>query len=243
MNRQSHTAVQAVLFDLDDTLFDHQHSSQCGLAAIQKQYSCFQQRPLADLEKTHIQLLNGIHDKVLKGVFSLEEARTVRFRELFKHYGESATNDIIDSATTIYRSVYQTTRRPVPGVLPLLRSLHNIVKIAVVTNNLITEQQEKLAYCGLTSFIDLLVTSEEVKAAKPEPMIFQVALDRLQCYASEVVMVGDSWNADIVGANNLGIRAIWLNRQGIECPDPKLGVEIHGFEPLATIFALLLNPH
>ena len=243
MDRLHHTAIRAVLFDLDDTLFDQQYSSRCGLAAIQKQYPCFQQKTLAELEQIHTQLLNTWHDKVLQGVLSLAEARTIRFREFFERCGEPATNDLVDAATTIYRNVYQATRRPVPGVLPLLRSLHVRVKIAVVTNNMVSEQQEKLACCGLTPFIDILVTSEEVKVAKPEPAIFQAALDHLQCRATEVVMVGDSWSADIVGASNLGIRSVWLNRQNMACPDPILGVEIHSFEPLETTLALLLNEH
>ncbi len=235
------TATRAVLFDLDDTLFDHHYSSRCGLTALYQQYVCFQQKTLSELEQVHRQLLDTWHDKVLAGTLSLAEARTARFRQLFANYGEQISDALIDTATTAYRQVYQAARQPVPGVLPLLQALRSRVKIAVVTNNLLDEQQEKLAYCGLTSFVDVLVVSEEVGVAKPDPAIFQAALQRLHCAASEVVMVGDSWPADILGATNLGVRAIWLNRHGQPCPDSTLAKEIHAFEPLDTVIAQLLS--
>lgn len=87
----------------------------------------------------------------------------------------------------------------------------------------------------------VLVVSEAVGVAKPDPAIFQTALQRLHCAASEVVMVGDSWPADILGATNLGVRAIWLNRHGQPCPDSTLAKEIHAFEPLDTVIAQLLS--
>jgi FMN phosphatase YigB (HAD superfamily) len=58
-------SVKAVLFDLDDTLFDHQYSSRNGLAAVQQTYPCFQQKTLEELEHNHLQLLNHLHPKVL----------------------------------------------------------------------------------------------------------------------------------------------------------------------------------
>ncbi|CAN5696559.1 pyrimidine 5'-nucleotidase [soil metagenome] len=235
------TATRAVLFDLDDTLFDHQYSSQCGLATLRQRYTCFQQKSLSELQQTHLRFLDTWHDKVLQGVLSLDEARTARFRQLFEWYGERASDAMVDTATTVYRQIYQAARRPVPGVLPLLQQLRASVKIGVVTNNLLSEQQEKLAYCGLTPFVDLLIVSEEVGVAKPDPAIFQAALQRLEYTVSEVVMVGDSWRADILGATNLGIRAIWLNRHALPCPDPMLATEIHAFEPIETVITLLLH--
>ena len=53
------------------------------------------------------------------------------------------------------------------------------------------------------------------------------------------VMIGDSWKADILGAAQAGIRALWLNRTGITCPDPKLAVEFRSFEPLTEMLALI----
>ncbi len=58
--------VRAVLFDMDDTLFDHRHSSRSGLVAMQQRYPCFQQTPLDELERIHIALLEEVHLQVLR---------------------------------------------------------------------------------------------------------------------------------------------------------------------------------
>jgi len=105
----------------------------------------------------------------------------------------------------------------------------------------VLEQDEKLATFGLWPHVDVLVTSEECRTTKPDPAIFRVALERLGVAADEAAMVGDSWQNDIVGATQCGIRAIWLNRHGDTCPDPGLAAEVTDFEPIARTAALVLN--
>jgi putative hydrolase of the HAD superfamily len=142
----------------------------------------------------------------------------------------------------MFREKYQASRQIVPGTIALLEALRPHVKIGIVTNNILVEQQEKLRYLGLEAHIDALVVSEEVGIVKPEAGIFRVALERLQCSAEETVMIGDAWQNDIIGARAAGIRAIWLNRYGVPCPDPSLASEISAFEPLEAVFALLSLP-
>jgi putative hydrolase of the HAD superfamily len=113
--------------------------------------------------------------------------------------------------------------------------------VAVISNNLIEEQREKLKCCGLVSFVDCLVVSEEVGAVKPEPAIFEEALNRLQYGAEEAVMVGDSWKEDILGAHGVGMRAVWLNRYGRACPDQAIAPEINSFEPVGGVLDLILT--
>jgi FMN phosphatase YigB (HAD superfamily) len=110
-----------------------------------------------------------------------------------------------------------------------------------VSNNLLEEQRGKLRQCELDAYIDVLVVSEEAGLSKPDPRIFQIALERLACRPDEVVMVGDSWPADVIGARAAGIEAIWFNPDRAPSPEPEAGVvELYGLEPvdaaMATIF-------
>ena len=59
--------------------------------------------------------------------------------------------------------------------------------------------------------MDAVIVSSDVGVAKPEPAIFQLALDRLGYLAQDTVFVGLSWQADMVGAMNAGLHAIWFN--------------------------------
>ncbi len=81
---------------------------------------------------------------------------------------------------------------------------------------------------------DHVVTSEGVRAYKPRPRIFEVALDRLRAKAEEVVHVGDSLTADVEGASRLGMRTVWVNRMGLVrgTSDPRPDHEIADLTPL-----------
>jgi putative hydrolase of the HAD superfamily len=231
--------VKAVLFDMDDTLFDHRHSSRSGLCAVQQRYSCFQRASIDELEQAHLAILEEIHLQVLSGDISIQQARTIRMERLFRQFGGQDFCASATEAASLYREVYQASRQTVPGTIALLEALRPSVKIGIVSNNLLAEQQDKLRHLGLEGHIDALVVSEETGIAKPDARIFQVALERLQCRAEEAVMIGDAWQNDVVGARGAGMRAIWLNRFGLPCPDPSLAEEIRAFEPLEIVLAAI----
>jgi HAD superfamily hydrolase (TIGR01549 family) len=235
-------SLRAVLFDLDDTLFDHHTTSLAGVTALQGHYPALQQMTFDHLARLHSEILETLHSRMLQGEFSLDQARHERFRQLFAFCGEAINEEQMAEATHLYRQAYLATRRTVPGALPLLQQLHGRVRIAIVSNNVLTEQQDKLAQLGLAPYVDDLIVAAEVGVAKPEPAIFHEALRCCQCMAAEAVMVGDSWAADIVGAARLGIRSIWLNRHGAACPDPTMAAEIDALEPVDALLALIFAP-
>lgn len=243
MANSSSLPVKAVLFDLDDTLFDHLHSTRQGLLTICQAYPPLQQRALEELFSDYTRLLDEVHLQVLAGKLTIDEARRERFRRFFLLHHPETSNlpEMAAHAATLHRATYQASRQPVTGARELLEYLHGKVKIAIVTNNLQVEQVEKLRYLELDHLIDELVTSEKTGFIKPDPGIFHVALARLGCRAEEAVMIGDAWKSDIVGATQAGVRAIWLNRIGMACPDAEMAVEIRSFDPLGEITELILG--
>ena len=89
-----------------------------------------------------------------------------------------------------------------PGSIPVLAALRQnrkIANIAILTNHLRDIQVAKLESCGLTKWIDFMVTSEDVGHLKPAPEMFQAALDQASVSPTDAVMVGDSWEGDVVG--------------------------------------------
>lgn len=234
---------KAVFFDLDDTLFDHLYSTRQGLQTICQTYPCFQQHPVEVLFADYTRLLDEVHLLVLQGSLTKEESRIERFRRFFLLHSAEIENlpAAIEHAARLHRATYQASCQVVAGALPLLEYLHGKVKIAVVTNNIVATQVEKLRHLQLAHLIDELVVSEEVGFIKPDPRIFQVALQRIGCTAQDVVMIGDAWKADVLGATRAGMRAIWLNRTGMACPDPALAVEIASLEPFEEVLEAILG--
>jgi YjjG family noncanonical pyrimidine nucleotidase len=228
--------LKAVLFDLDDTLFDHLHSSRCGLEIVYAQQACFRSAPYKTFELQHHELLEKLHLEFLKGAMTLDEVRAERFRQLFALYGESPTIDHTWNTFQVYRKGYLESQRLVPGSLALLEYVQaQGLKIGIVTNNTVNEQTTKIRELDIEHLIDAMAISEEVGAAKPDPRIFEAALGRLDCKASEVVMIGDSWSTDVMGAAAVGIRCVWLNRHGLPCPDAALAIEVLALEPLEMV--------
>jgi len=213
--------VRGVLFDLDDTLFDHNFATIHALADLCVEEPAFTCWPVHELQARHSALLEEVHAQVLAGRMTIPAARHERFRRLLR----DATNaDVLDSRPThlaaFYRAAYEKAWQPVPGAVALLTALRAAgLRIGIVTNNVVAEQRDKLRRCGLDVLIDALVTSEETGSAKPDPAIFAVALEQLELTPQASVMVGDAWATDIIGAQNAGVRPVWFNWRGSASPD------------------------
>jgi YjjG family noncanonical pyrimidine nucleotidase len=229
-----------VLFDLDDTLFDHRRSARAALTELHRIHG--RGTDLDAFERHHTAALEVMHVEVLAGRVGLDEARRERFRRVFLAFDLLLAEVDVDAVASAYRSGYMAARRPLDGAADLLRALRPHARIGIVTNNLLEEQRDKLEYCGLAPFVDTLIASEDVGVAKPDRGIFDIALDRMGARAADAVMVGDSWANDIVGAANAGIRAIWFNPDRLPAPAaPSAVPEIHALTPPEDVLPLLVG--
>jgi len=233
--------MRAFLFDLDDTLFDHRHSTRVALDVVRERLAPLGTLSVEALEEQHAAVLEELHRRVLAGEMDVDAARLERFHRLVLMQGASVRPAEIEAAARAYRAAYVGARRAVAGAIQLLEALRPHGRTAVVSNNVATEQLEKAAVCGIDRHVDALVISEAVGVAKPDPAIFYIALERLGAQAVDAVMIGDSWGADIAGARAAGIRAVWFNPLRRPCPDPSLlSAEIHTWEPAAEVAQTLL---
>lgn len=234
---------RAVLFDLDDTLFDHEGCARDALHAVYGTHDCFAAMPFADVLRAHAEALEELHARVVAGELGIDEARVARFERIFRSAGRTVERTTCEAAARQYRSAYVGARRPVAGACALLAALKPRAAIAVVSNNLLAEQQEKMRVCRFDAYVDALVVSEEAGVAKPDPAIFRVALDRLGCRPEDAVMIGDSWAADITGAAAAGIPAIWFNPRRRPAPGHPAGVpQLPAFEPVEHALDAIFQP-
>ena len=107
--------------------------------------------------------------------------------------------------------IHRVSLEPYEDTIEVLTAVKTAgLRTGVVTNRWLYGMRvlEDLAYFGLDHLIDALVSSEEVGFRKPHPFIFQKALERLAVRPDEAVMIGDSYEADILGARAAGIDAI-----------------------------------
>ena len=95
-----------------------------------------------------------------------------------------------------------------------LTDLKKVYQLALVTNGAPDLQREKIQKTNLAQYFDEILISGEIGIGKPDCGIFMIALERLATSPSETVMIGDSLTRDILGAQHLGLKGIWLNRSG-----------------------------
>jgi HAD superfamily hydrolase (TIGR01549 family) len=158
--------------------------------------------------------------------------------------GVNADAALAAHTAAIYRDAYRGARRAVAGAAALLAAVKARARVGIVSNNLFSEQEEKLRFCALDAYVDALIVSEEVGISKPDPAIFSVALDRLHCRAADAVMVGDSWHADIAGARAAGIRAVWFNPGRLAPPQEEVDVpQLHAIEPVSEAMKVIFDAH
>ena len=99
-----------------------------------------------------------------------------------------------------------------PDAAEVVKYLAAKYPLTIVSNGFKEVQYYKFEHSGLSPYLTHTLISEEVGINKPQPGIFQIALERNGVTADEVVMVGDSYWSDIAGAKAAGIDQMWLRR-------------------------------
>jgi phosphoserine phosphatase len=234
-------AVKAILIDLDDTLVVEVASAEaaflatCALAqdgygidpkalcqtVRQKAQKLWRQSPSrAYCLSIGISSWEGLWARFLGDSPCLQALRawspTYRresWAQALAEYGINTPSFVERLAETFPRE--RRTRHIVyPDVRPVLQELGERYSLALITNGAPDLQREKLDGSGLAPYFDTIVVSGEVGIGKPDPQIFDLALDRLSTRSKDAVMVGNSLRSDIGGAQGAGIKGIWLNRSG-----------------------------
>ena len=214
---------KAVLFDWAYTLMDL--SADEELKAFQKMLATLDaqeiERPDFD---TCYELCNNIFEGMIE--ISRTSHREACFEQvlnfLLTHFSIDLGNKLTpdDLLEAYYRELY-SRRKLYADSLPILRMLQdNGLRLGIVSNttNPAFMKDIERDQSGLDPFFEFSIYSSEVPYRKPHPSIFQLALARLNLDPAEVLFVGDNLNADIVGAQSVGMPTAWLNRKGKTLP-------------------------
>lgn len=131
-----------------------------------------------------------------------------------KGYGD-VPEDIVREALDRLFAITQANWVLEDDTLPTLAKLEeNGYRMGLISNAGDDEDVQQLARrFGIDRFFDFILTSAACSYRKPHPRIFELALSNWYFLPTEAVMVGDNLDADIRGAQNVGLYAIWLSRR------------------------------
>lgn len=111
-----------------------------------------------------------------------------------------------------YIEAHRAGHPPIPGALDLVTRLHeSAVPMGILTNGPADIQRLKLEQLNVAECFAAIVVSGEIGVGKPDPAAFRIVLDALGARPADTLMVGDSWNRDIEGAESVGMRSIWIS--------------------------------
>lgn len=204
--------IRAVLFDLDNTLFDHQLSASTGLAAFLQHHAA---EPTDALTTAWFEVERLNYDRWLAGEISFEEQRRERLRHFLPWAGipAPASESGLDKLFTVYLSHYEASWTAFPDAAETLRHLADGGRlVGVVTNGNHNQQSRKIQRIGLAPLLHSVFSSERMGYAKPAAQAFLTPCDSLQIPPGQVLYVGDNYRVDIQGALDAGLPAIHLDR-------------------------------
>ena len=151
-----------------------------------------------------------------------EDLRFNRLNMTFEKLNYSASIGLIDKISEQYITYLSTFPHLFEGAIELLEALKNRFRLHIITNGFDKVQQFKIENSGIESFFEFVFTAEKVGFKKPHPEIFIQSLKTVNTTAEASIMIGDSFEADILGALNQGMQAIHFNSHNEEvhtkCP-------------------------
>jgi putative hydrolase of the HAD superfamily len=208
----------AVFLDLDATILDERYIEIASVAACMElavAHPEIDPRPLAIANyESWMSYWPEIEDDWILGDLVTSDLRREVWRRTLEQLGR-VEPELVDEVSEIHHRHELENYVMFDDVVPLLDALsENGVKVAVLTNGATDTQREKLHALALTERFDAIIVSGEHGAAKPDPAIFERALDAVGARADRVAHVGDSLRADVAGAVATGVTAVWLNRTG-----------------------------
>ena len=201
--------ITDVFFDLDHTLWDFEKNSALTFKKIFKQFQI--NLELHDFLNAY-QSINHYYWKLYReNKISQKELRHKRLIKTFQTINYPFDPHSIDTISDHYILHLSTFSNLFEGTISLLEELQVKYRLHVITNGFEAVQHHKIKNSGLSPYFENIFTAEKVGYKKPHPIIFEHALSETRTVAKTSLMVGDSLEADILGALNSGMQAIHFN--------------------------------
>ena len=207
------TEIKAVLFDIDDTLFDRNKSQPLVLERITKQFPHL----FGSMDKE--QILDAFLESDRISTAEWEAGRHVDdirdYRSLLFLNALGIPTVYARQITEVYVKVYPFLNAPVDGAVELVQKASHRYKTGVISNSMPDVQYQKLETLGLRKFFTCVVLATEVGLKKPDPAIFIYAAKQLQLQPPDCLYLGDYYENDIAGAKGAGMATCWFRRNNI----------------------------
>lgn len=198
---------EIIIFDADETLFDFEKSEKDALKNTILEFN------IEYDENYHLKVYKEINNAIWKeledGLITQKKLKVERFKRLSDRL--KAEFDEVQF-TKAYTKHLSNASFLYDDSITIVENLHKDYRLSMITNGLKDVQDNRIRKSIIAKYFEDIVVSEEVDVAKPDPKIFEHALNNIKhTDKSKVLMVGDSLTSDIQGGINFGIDTCWFN--------------------------------
>jgi len=202
-------SVKHVFFDLDHTLWDFDKNSTLAFEMIFEKYNI---QINIDSFLSSYRAINMNYWKLYREEkVSQQELRRGRLSDTFARFNKRFSIEIIDQIAMDYISFLPLNNYLIEGTHEILEYLYPKYVLHIITNGFKEVQDKKIISSDLQKYFKTITNSEDAGVKKPNPYIFEYALKAAGALSGSSVMIGDNYEADILGAEALGFQTICFN--------------------------------
>lgn len=229
------TTYDLILLDLDDTLFDFKTAQERAFASVLTEFGALDWRAMFP---TYLRINNRLWQEFEQGAITKQEIFARRFSELFQ--GSSIHGDPV-RANELFIERIADDSVMLPGATELCLTLKKHYPLGIVSNGNSITQRRRIEASPIRDCFSFVTVSEDIGVGKPNPKIFWYALTQAGLARdARVLMIGDNFTADIVGAHNAGFDSCWYCPREATHPTlaPRPTFTVHSLLDILTIEAL-----
>lgn len=214
--------IKHIFFDLDHTLWDFDKNS---LLAFEMVFEKFNINIGVEDFLYSYQPINMKYWKLYREEkVSKKELRRGRLIEAFTRHNIGFSLGIIDEISNDYIDFLPLHNHLIEGTEDLLEYLNPKYDLHIITNGFREVQNKKLLSSGILHYFDTITNSEDAGVKKPNPYIFKHAIQKSGAKFDNSVMIGDNYEADIMGAEAVGLNTICFNYHKEKLPAQNIQV-------------------
>ncbi|MEU8888842.1 HAD family hydrolase [Streptomyces sp. NPDC048442] len=204
--------IRAVLWDIDDTIFDYSSSDRIGMTRHFAAEGLPGGYDTVEQALGRWQELTRLHwGRFAAGESTFDEQRRDRIRDFL---GTDVPDSEADDWFARHVSHYEAAWALFPDAVPVLDALSEGYRHAVLSNSSIRNQDRKLRVLGVRDRFEAVLCAAELGVSKPDAAAFHAACDALALPPHQVAYIGDHPDIDAQGAVAAGLTGIWLDRSG-----------------------------
>jgi YjjG family noncanonical pyrimidine nucleotidase len=212
MNRN----ITDVFFDLDHTLWDFEKNSALAFETVFKMQDL--DVNMTEFLKFYVPINREYWERYRKDEITQKQLRYGRLKDAFDLINFPISDEMIEVLSVEYIHYLPKFNHLFDGTIEILEYLKTKYNLHIITNGFAEIQGNKLDNSYISHYFKTVTNSEMAGVKKPNQKIFEYALNLAEAKKENSIMIGDCMEADVQGALDAGLEAIFFNENNISVP-------------------------